>query len=309
VDFWDITKLIFRRWYVALPLLLATIAGTAYTYVSVKPDYVLTSYVQVIPPTVPADSQSNTGPRNPWALLGLGSLSQAAIYSTQDQKFLNQLAADGHSTSISITMGYPEPIVTIEVVAPTQIETETTTQLVIKKFMDSARALQAQYGARPQDMITMQRLDQGENLKTSGSKVKRALVVVAGIGILLTAALTILFDSIMRRRAKRRQAKSAQAGTEATDETAEPPARGFAADHTEVLPTGVVSLDVPTRIATGGPKAPVDSNIRYVSRQSVPVEQLVPVNPVVVEEEMSADATIVLPKVQWGPGENGGKRR
>ena len=31
MDFWDATKVLFRRWYLALPLLLITLGVTAYT--------------------------------------------------------------------------------------------------------------------------------------------------------------------------------------------------------------------------------------------------------------------------------------
>jgi hypothetical protein len=205
VDFWDLTKLVFRRWLIALPLLVLSIAATVYTAVTAKPDYVMTSYVQLIPPSVGSDANPNIQPRNPWYVLGLGTLGQASIYATQDQKYLNELQDAGHSINFSLTMGYPDPIITVQVVAATPQETIATMQLVIKRFQDRAQSLQKERGVRDQDMILTQRLDQGENLKASGGKVKRAIIAVAVVGLLFTTGLTVLFDAMARRRARRRE--------------------------------------------------------------------------------------------------------
>ena len=50
MDFWDITKLLVRRWMVAVPLLLLSAGITGVTVSQVKPDYVATAYVQLVPP-------------------------------------------------------------------------------------------------------------------------------------------------------------------------------------------------------------------------------------------------------------------
>jgi hypothetical protein len=213
VDFWDLTKLIFRRWPIALPLLVVTIVATGFTAAVSKPDYVMTAYVQLVPPSVTpdstgavADNAGNITQRNPWYALGLGTLGQASIYATQDQKFLDELYAGGHSINFSLTMGYPDPtVITVQVVATTRQETITTTQLVIKWFQAKAQSLQKQRGVHDQDLITTQRLDQGENLKVSGGNVKRAIIAVAVVGLLLTIGVTILYDAIVRRRARRRE--------------------------------------------------------------------------------------------------------
>ena len=104
MDFWDLTKLIFRRWKIALPLLLVTIAATTAVALTAKPDYVMTSYIQFVPAKVaPTDNPTAASLRNPWNQLGLNTLGQACIYSTQDQEFLDSLKAGGHTTSFTLT--------------------------------------------------------------------------------------------------------------------------------------------------------------------------------------------------------------
>jgi hypothetical protein len=206
LDFWDLTKLVFRRWKIALPLLLVTIAATTAVALTAKPDYVMTSYVQLIPAKVaPTDNPTSASLRNPWNQLGLNTLGQASIYATQDQQFLDALKANHHTVNFSLTMTYPNPIVTVQVVGATPVDATVTTQLVINRLRDSAQALQKDSGVHDEDIIQTQRLDQGQNLLPSGGKVKRAIIAVAAAGLMLTAGGTVGLDAVARRRSRKRE--------------------------------------------------------------------------------------------------------
>jgi hypothetical protein len=205
LDFWDLTVVIFRRWKVSLPLLLLAIGATAFVAVTAKPDYSMTSYVQLIPAKVsPTDNPVSASLRNPWNQLGLNTIAQAAIYSTQDQKFLDSLKATHHTDNFTLTMNYPNPIVTVQVVAPTSADARLTTDLVVTRLRDSVESLQKQAGVQDQDVIATQRLDQGENLEALGGKVKRAMAALAAAGLLVMAGGALAFDALARRRSRRR---------------------------------------------------------------------------------------------------------
>jgi hypothetical protein len=212
VDFWDLTKLVFRRWYVALPLLAVTAALTVWTTVTVKPDYKATAYVQLIPPAEASVASNVAELRNPWLDLGLGGLDTAATYTVVDKTFLNQLKEEGLSDNVVITAGYPAPIATIEVIASSQQVAGLTTDRVVEHFDQTVKALQSDYGVKPAGMILTRRLDTGRNLAQTGGKVKRALIAVAGAGLLLTAGVTVGFDALLRRRRNRRARKAGFAG-------------------------------------------------------------------------------------------------
>jgi hypothetical protein len=206
LDFWDLTVVIFRRWKVSLPLLLLAIGATAFVAVTAKPDYTMTSYVQLIPAKVsPTDNPVSASVRNPWNQLGLNTIAQAAIYSTQDQKFLDFLKAAHHTDNFTLTMNYPNPIVTVQVVAPTSADARLTTDLVVTRLRGSVESLQRQAGVQDQDIIATQRLDQGENLEAAGGKVKRAMAAVAAAGLLIMAGGALAFDALARRRSRRRR--------------------------------------------------------------------------------------------------------
>jgi hypothetical protein len=217
LDFWDLTKLLVRRWLVAVPLLMVSAALTVLTVGHVKPDYVATAYVQLVPPVTPAPpvpavpqtpkvDQPTPEQRNPWLGLGLTTLGNAAIVTVQDQTVLDTLKAGGYSDSFTVTMGSSSPLITFEIVGKTDQQARGTAEQLVAKFNQSVAALQTAYGVSTADSITARRLDLGTNVKKADSKVKRALVAVAGAGLLMTAALTVGVDAWLRRRVRRRRA-------------------------------------------------------------------------------------------------------
>lgn len=202
MDFWDLTKLLFRRWYVAGPLLILTLAGTYYAAQRIEPDYVATSYVQLVPPAVTPKQTDGKAPqpRNPWLDLGVSSLGKASLLTVQDQKVVKVLHKAGHSDNFTLTLDSSLPIVTFEVIGDTERQATTTAKELIKRFDSSVAALQNEYGAPKNQLITTRQLDLGDNITESTSKIKRALVAIGGIGLLLTVALTIAVDALVRRR-------------------------------------------------------------------------------------------------------------
>jgi hypothetical protein len=305
VDFWDATKVLVRRWYITLPLLLLTIGATGYTAIAVKPDWVLTSYVQLIPPQTTAAQieQNKTNLSNPWNQLGLSALSQAANYATVDQTFLDTLDEAGFSTNFTINVGEPIAGATIEVIGKTRKQAVETTDKVIARYKESVQRLQSQYGVRQQDTITMQRLDQGENLKRPGGKVKRAILAVFGAGFLLTAGSAIAYDAFARRRRR----PSAKAGDgEATinvNGSREWLDRDATLDGVRTNGTtfrsGVKSRKV---VEQSSPADAVDSS--EASETADSTEGTVRI------EDIPMDATIMLPMpAEWAPGAKSKRKR
>jgi hypothetical protein len=284
MDFWDLTALIFRRWKVSLPLLLVAIGATAFVALTSKPDYTMTSYVQIVPAKVAAtDDAVNASLRNPWNQLGLATLGQASIYATQDQGFLDALKAGKHTDNFTLTMTYPNPIVTVEVVGSTRADARDTTELVISRLRESARALQKQSGVLDQDIIPTQRLDQGQNLVPSGGKVKRAIAAVAAAGLLMTAGGTVGFDALARRRSRKREererAESAEQATPPTETT-----NGKEMPSSTTAPAAITDIGEqarrpqagtpperpaePFRLAEAGPSASVERTAIIVQRSA-----------------------------------------
>jgi hypothetical protein len=313
VDFWDLTKLLFRRWYLTLPMLIFTAVLVMLTMDRVRPDYIATAHVQLVPPVVKPvlPGEASIDQRNPWIGLGVYTLGNAAMVTIQDEAVIQALEDSGRSTSYTLTLSQTSPLVTLEVIGSTQTQAAQTADELVRRYNDSVIALQRAYGVAPADSITTRRLDLGDNLKTSDGKVKRALVAVAGAGLLLTVAFTIGMDALLRRRARR------GAGLDATDLSTEallaagprpPMTRGDQPKSRPGMPSRFTLNDpMPALIAGGERSRPpqLGSNggigsalsIEYQAQPPVPA---VPADRDVTEESVAItvippEGTVVLP--------------
>lgn len=209
MDFWDLTKLLVRRWMIVLPMLLLTGALCVVPVTQVKPDYVAMAFVQLVPPIA---KQANPGQitidqRNPWVGLGLQTLGNAAIVMVSDQKVVAELKDSGDTGSFTLTMNDRSPLVTFQVVGKSKEQASDTAKHLVDRFRDSVVSLQTAYGVADPDLITTARLDLGTNVNKSNSKVKRALIAAAGAGLLLTVAVTVGIDALLARRRRRKAAE------------------------------------------------------------------------------------------------------
>jgi hypothetical protein len=210
VDLWDLTRLLFRRWYFAVPMLVVSMAATILAGMSVKPDYKAVGHLQLIPPALSPDTTVKAGRvRNPWADLGVEAIGQAAIIKVQDQAVIDTMVKGGYSASFTLTMDSRSPIVTIETVGSTPAQASSTVAEIIRLLSADVAEEQSQYKVAQADSITSLSLDSGSNVTKVTSKLKRALVVVGGASLLVTAGTTIGLDAWLRRRTRRRSGPAA----------------------------------------------------------------------------------------------------
>lgn len=210
MDFWDLTKLLGRRWRISIPMLLLTAVLTVLTFTQVKPNYVATAYVELVPsmpPAVPAGRPAQLS-RNPWMNQNLTVLGNAALVAVQDLTYIDTLKATGYSDKFTAVLSDNAPLATFTVTAKSREQASATANQLVDRFASSAGALQTSYGVTKADLITSARLDDGTNVKASHSTLKRALIVVAGVGLLLTAAITVGCDAWLRRRAHVKDAEA-----------------------------------------------------------------------------------------------------
>jgi hypothetical protein len=204
VDLWDLTRLMVRRWYVALPLLLLSAVGGIMFVRSVPPDYKAVGDLQMIPPRNTANQDPNRRVNNPWLDLGYAALGNASMLKvTGDPSGLKQLKDAGLSDSVTITIADRTPLLEVEVVGNSAEQATATVREVIKRLNDDISAEQAFYHVESQDTITTLVLKDGSNPDLVTTKSKRILVVAIGVGLMLTVAGTIAFDAVMRRRSRR----------------------------------------------------------------------------------------------------------
>ncbi|SCL34171.1 hypothetical protein GA0070624_4921 [Micromonospora rhizosphaerae] len=211
MDFWDLTKLLVRRWKIVSPMLVLSAAFAVLTITQVKPDYVGTAYVQLVPPVIgqTKPGEATAEQRNPWIGLGLETIGNAAIVTVTDRSVAKRMKALGYSDSYTLTMGSTSPMVSFEIIGKSEAQASATAEQLVERFSQSVANLQSAYSVAPSDAITTRRLDLGTNVVQSNSKVKRAFIAVVGAGLLLSAAGTVGIDALLRRRQRRRAAVDA----------------------------------------------------------------------------------------------------
>jgi len=107
VDLWDLTRLLLRRWYFAVPMLLASVAVVYLAAQSISPDYKALGYMQMIPaPSTgkPLDPKAKPRPANPWLDLGYAALGNATALSVTGPESLDKMAAEGYSDSATVVL-------------------------------------------------------------------------------------------------------------------------------------------------------------------------------------------------------------
>jgi hypothetical protein len=216
VDFWDLMRLLVRRWTITVPALIVSLGLTFLAMTAAQPDYISTSYLQLVPPiTQSAKSGQTIAQRNPWLDQDLSALGDAAVVTLQDQTVMDQMASAGLSDSYTLQVGAlgamtesyqtgrVEPMITLEVVAKSREQADASARELTARFTASIAALQTAYGVNDSDMITPHRLDLGNNIRESNANVKRAGGALFAVAILATIATTAGIDAWLRRRPSR----------------------------------------------------------------------------------------------------------
>lgn len=206
MDFWDLTKLLFRRWYVSLPLLLASVTAVLLAGSTVKPDYRATGHVQLIPARgerEPTDLPS----RNPWPDLGMEALGHAVVLNVQAERVSRDLVAAGLTENFTVTMEDKTTFFAIESVGRTPQQATATTQRLMEMVKTQVRAQQAQFGVAEGDLITTLALDNGDQVESITTMRKRFLLVAIGLCLVLTVAITVALDALLRWRYRRRRSR------------------------------------------------------------------------------------------------------
>ncbi|MEV4131386.1 hypothetical protein AB0J72_04395 [Dactylosporangium sp. NPDC049742] len=203
MDLWDLAKLMGRRWYLMAPMIILTLAATSWALLTIKPDYTSTGQIMLIPPAdrtplTPAELQST----NTWVEVGEDIMAKALSISLNTTATHKEIAGEGFSDAFEVAAEDRSSILTVTATATTPEAAQATVQRLEKQITREVEEMQARYKPKAGRAISTQVLDAGDTIEVVSSKVKRAAVVIVGVGLLLTAAVTIVGDNILRRRAR-----------------------------------------------------------------------------------------------------------
>ncbi|WP_433532670.1 hypothetical protein ACQPYA_11950 [Micromonospora sp. CA-263727] len=239
MDLWDMTKLLFRRWYISLPLLLAVLVLVGVASQVVKPDYSAKAHIQLIPPQVVTGADGRQKPiKNQWFDLGYVALGNAAMIDVTRQSVLKQMVDEGLTDNVTVTMDRV-PLFEIEAVGDSPEQATASAERMLTLITEAVAERQTSLRVAESDMITTLALDDGSEVEVQHSKVMRVMVVALGAGLLLTAGVTVAVDALLRRRARRRAGTGATAASPEASAgqpaVARPPAKPFDGEATQVV--------------------------------------------------------------------------
>lgn len=214
MDLWDVVRLMLRRWAIAVPLLILTVAGTVWVGMNVKPDYTAEGNISLLPPSVEEVTAAGKSRNvNPW---DTDSLTAAIAVRLRSKALHDDLDAQGYSGVFEADRDVQFPsVITIKVTAPTEQQATATVKQLLEIVTREVDAQQAQYKLESGEKITTTVIDDGSNVEAATGKVKRALIVVFGIGAVITMAVTVCVDAFLRARARRRIAANERLAAQA----------------------------------------------------------------------------------------------
>ena len=325
MDFWDLSKLLVRRWWVAAPMLVLTAALMGGTYTSVKPKYTATAYVVLVPPVATGDKQGEPTQvqRNVWLTQGLLALANAASTAVLDPTVPEELKAAGFSDSFTVSMNVTSALITFTAVGSSADQANATASEMVRRYAEAVKSLQDQARALPSDEVTTSRLGNATGAVESNGNVKRALAAMGGAGLLLTVGVTVGVDALLRRRTRRRlddERDLLDLMISASEQIRPTPGVTVARP---VLPTTIVPSEstdrsrradmtgrIPTYRAGHQGNGASDADEAAGSNDVMPVRMpsnVEPLEPLVVPPDRQPDTTIVLP-LTLGSGRNGDAR-
>ena len=200
MDLLELSKLVFRRWYVALPLLLVAMAATLFTATHIQPEYRADSDVLLVPPALSADTDHlGTTRLNPWLGPGLRNVAKSLVVSLQQGAAADVIAGRGLSKSYTVTLDETLPIINLAAVGRTPAEAIATVQQLADLVKASVLQMQVVYKVPEVERISTHLIDAPSLVSTQTNTFKRVVGAFGVSGLLITFALTIAYDSRRRR--------------------------------------------------------------------------------------------------------------
>lgn len=208
MDIWDVVKAAVRRWHLAAPLLLAVVAASVWVGMTTSPDYRLTDHIAMIGPTV-VHPEDETVVRqiNPWSST---SLAEAVAIRLTGKALTDELRAAGHDGEWGVNVSGRQPWIELEVIADTPEGASQTMDRLHEIAVAEVARRQDEYEVPPEDRITTSAVEEGATVEQVTGPQRRAVVAVAGLGLLLSFGAVTVYDLMVRRREARRSESAAE---------------------------------------------------------------------------------------------------
>jgi hypothetical protein len=213
VDFFDACRVVLRRWYVVVPLLLLTFVATFLAYSSSASNYSAKgSLVLFAPPgNTPERLPDNTPitycDENQWCNTGgiasLGNItSKSMLDQTTSKKILD--SHPGATYTVLLDEDQRSPIIDLGVTAPSAPDALATLRSVRRSVDTELAARQAATGVTdPKALITSSAVTMSTVANVQAGGKVRAAAAAFGLGLAMTLGGAFLAESIAKSSAGR----------------------------------------------------------------------------------------------------------
>jgi hypothetical protein len=210
MDLWSTLKVLARRWYLTIPVVVLSCA-LAYSYFNSKPaDYIADSSMLILAPTTRL-TPSGTGSANPYLQIGGTQTAVAEVLTTSlnSPAFTKKLRANGLVGTYSVALvGGDAPIIKVETTAPSSPEAVTAAKKIVDVAQQRLLALQVAAGSPDDQLMTLSIIDPvGDASADRGNAIKAsgALLVVL---LALSLGSVYGFEAFARSRRNRRASQA-----------------------------------------------------------------------------------------------------
>jgi capsular polysaccharide biosynthesis protein len=204
MDIWRILSAIIRRWYLIIPLLVATVAAAVTIGDWIKPEYQTSAIISIVPGKAPVQPKA-AQLANPYLapdyttgvlqyVLSSSSVRQDLLAAGFAGSYVVKAIPRSSFIGIDVTTSDPELAIATErgVIA--------RARLILAKRQSAIEA--------GTNRVSIDVLDNGENVSASTRGQLQALAAVLAVGGIVSVVVTVLIDDllILRRRRLGREA-------------------------------------------------------------------------------------------------------
>lgn len=203
MDFWEVIKVVVRRWVVTVPLLVLTAAVAVLLPPTIDPNYAASTSTAVISP------EENDSPLNPFLAIGPVAMAQGLASTADSPSAMEQIRAAGGSTNYGVQVNNSRsPILNIQIEADTPEQAAQTGVLVLELIRTQLADRQAAAGAPPETQYYTQDLTGVPVAVPVYDGQQRVLFLSIGLGIGLTIAVALAMEGVSLVRRRRRDGET-----------------------------------------------------------------------------------------------------
>jgi hypothetical protein len=255
LDFFETMGVLFRRWYVVVPMLVLTAFGAVYAFKAAGASYEAQSTLVLVAPPAstgqlnPDGTKATPCTQNPYCASGnLLNLANVTTRSMADPSTTARLLSGNPGTSYNVILdAEPSPIIEMTADGPTSHATLRALHDVSLGVQRELEIRQKGIGVPSTALITSSPVTTATGAAQQSGGKERALAIAAAVGLALTLIAAVAAEYFARSRRRRRgyTAKSDDHGEAPGERTLDPRLGGMgdpgrvpsSAEGQEHLPT------------------------------------------------------------------------